>query len=180
MKPSGFGLILTAAMLCASPVVGQQPSVTIHDDDITIRGCVSSRNSQPADIPSMLVWSRSDIMLAGATALDGRAPASFGENGLTGRVFYWLENDEDLAKHVGQMVEIKGDLKDFEKGQIDVKRDGAFTEMKLELGGKEEKVRVPTSWLGPASSHDDHQEFDILGQKVDVDDIKVLGACNRF
>jgi hypothetical protein len=71
--------------------------------------------------PTILVWSRSDIMLAGAPAIGSR-PQGPDPAGVSGRVFYWPEDDEDLA-YVGQMVEVKGDLEDFEKGQIEMKRD---------------------------------------------------------
>ena len=117
-------------------------------------------------------------MLAGATAIGARLQAP-DPAGVSGRVFYWLEDDEDLAKHVGQMVEVKGDLEDFEKGQNRIKRDNGFTEVTLDLGGKEEKVRVPTSWIGATKSTED-QEFDIVARKVDVEDVKVVGSCNRF
>jgi hypothetical protein len=47
-------------------------------------------------------WSRGDIMLINALfSGDGQSAR------LADRVFYWIDNDKDLAKHVGQMVEIK-------------------------------------------------------------------------
>jgi hypothetical protein len=41
--------------------------------------------------------------------------------------------------------------------------------------GREDRVRVPTAWLGPTQSAD--QEFDIVTRKIRLDDIDVLGAC---
>ena len=49
----------------------------------------------------------------------------------------------------------------------------------MDLGGKEEKVRVPTSWIGVTNSTED-QQFDIVARKVDLEDVKVVGSCNRF
>ena len=69
----------------------------------------------------MLVWSRGDILLAGAEAAGPLAPNPVGTTGLAGRVFYFLDDEEDLAKHVGQEIEVKGDLEDFEKGEIEIK-----------------------------------------------------------
>jgi hypothetical protein len=126
----------------------------------------------------MLVWTRSDIMLIGATAVGGSTAAPAAEAGIADRVFYWIENDEDISKHVGQMVEIEGKLRDFEKGEIEVKRDGALTEIKLDLGGKEDTLRLPTSWLGPTTPED--QEFDIVTRKIQPEDVDVIGACNAF
>ena len=46
--------------------------------------------------------------------------------------------------------EIKGELEDFEEGEIQVTRDGGFTEIELDIDGHKEKARVPTAWLGAA------------------------------
>jgi hypothetical protein len=35
---------------------------------------------------------------------------------------------------------------------------------------------VPTSWLGVPAA-DKEQTFEIVARRVDVDDVKVLGAC---
>jgi hypothetical protein len=176
MKLLRHSLTVLLAMLSVDLLAFQQRSaVTIDEDDITIRGCVTQASPQSATAPAMLVWSRSDIMLAGATAVGETTVAPAAEAGIAGRVFYWLEDDENISKHVGRMVVIKGKLRDFEKGEIEVKRDGAFTDITLELGGKEDKVRVPTSWLGPAKSED--HEFDIVARRIHPDDVDVVGAC---
>jgi len=151
--------------------------VAIDDDDITVRGCITRGATRSPDAPSMLVWSRSDIMLEAARALD--APRAVGASGVAGRVFYWLDDDDDLSRHVGRMVEVKGDLEDFEKGEIEISRDGAFTEIELDLDGRKEKARIPSARLGPPRAAGDHDiEFDIVARKIDVDDVRVLGPCS--
>jgi hypothetical protein len=110
-------------------------------------------------------------MLSNAMSVDGEAPAA-----LADRVFYWLDDEEDLAKHIGQQVEIKGDLGDFKKGEIETKRDGEFTNIELKLGDKKEKARVPTAWLGTPASEG---EVQIISRKVDVDKVTVIGSCER-
>lgn len=147
----------------------QQPSVSVDGDDITVRGCVGRVTPGSPHGASALVWTRGDIMLSNATAIGAARNSS-----LTERVFYWLDDDEDLAKHVGQMVEVKGDLGEFKKGEIDIDRDGEFTEIELKLDGKTEKARVPTSWLGVPRGEG---EYDIASRKIDVDTVKVLGPC---
>jgi hypothetical protein len=149
----------------------QQPSVSVRGDDITIRGCVGRATPGAGLAQPSLVWTRSDIMLSNAMSVGGAAPSS-----LADRVFYWLDDEDDLAKHVGQQVEIKGDLGDFKKGEIEMKRDGEFTNIELKLGGKTEKARVPTAWLGTSARE---REVDIISRKVDVDKVKVIGACER-
>jgi hypothetical protein len=161
LTPWIAGTSLSIATLAAA----QQPAVVVDGDDITIRGCVSRVSPGSSIGAPMMVWTRGDIMLSNATAPGGK---------LTDRVFYWLEDDEDLAKHVGQLIEVKGDLGDFKKGEVEIDRKGDFTEIELKLGDKEEKARVPTAWLGVARSEG---EFDIVARKIDVDEVKVLGAC---
>jgi hypothetical protein len=162
LTPCIAGALLSIATLAAA----QQPAVVVHGDDITIRGCVG--RVQPGTIGSalMMVWTRGDIMLSNATAV--------GAGQLTDRVFYWLDDDEDLAKHVGQLIEVKGDLGDFKKGEVEIERKGDFTEIELKLGDKKEKARVPTAWLAAPRAEG---EFDIVARKIDVDKVEVLGAC---
>ena len=140
LTPWLAGAALSIATLAAA---GQQPTVVVQDDDITIRGCVGRAQPGTATNAPMLVWTRGDIMLSNATAIGSALSAD--------RVFYWLDDDDDLSKHVGQMVEVKGDLGDFKKGEVDIDKDGDFTEIELKLGGKTEKARVPTTWIGAAA-----------------------------
>jgi hypothetical protein len=160
----GITLSISALALAA-----QRPSVVVHDDDITIRGCIGRVPSGYVAAQPALVWTRSDIMLMNAIAIQAGQPAP-----LTERVFYWLEDGDDLSKHLGQMVEVKGDLGDFKKGELEIKRDGEFTNIELKLGGKTDRARLPTAWLGAPAGEG---EFDIVSRKIDVDDVKVLGAC---
>jgi len=160
----GFSLAIGVAA-----AIAQQPPVRVHGDDITIRGCVG-RSSPGAGLTTpTLVWTRSDIMLSNAMSVQAHGQAA-----LTDRVFYWLEDEEDLAKYVGQQVEITGDVGDFKKGEIELKRDGQFTNIEMKLGGKKEKARVPTSWLGTEA---DKGDITIVSRKVDVDKVKTLGPC---
>lgn len=163
--------LLAAASLSVTTLAAasQQPNVVVNDDDITIRGCVGPAAPRGVADERMLVWTRGDIMLSNPSALRSGQLAE--------RVFYWLDedDDEDLAKHVGQIVEVKGDLGDFEKGEVDFDKDGDFTKIELKLDGKTERARVPTAWLGAAARGEG--DIDIVTRKIDVDSVKVLGAC---
>lgn len=172
MSPCRLGLALTLAAGMAVSASAQQPAVTLDGDDITITGCVARVGGPSGAIPDMLVWSRSDIMMAGAAAANTPG-LPIGTSGVAGRVFFWV--DEDLSKHVGQRVEVKGDLEDIEKGKIEIEPKGEFTEIELELEGREEQMRVPTAWLSPGTPRE--QEFEIAARKVDVDEVRVLGPC---
>jgi hypothetical protein len=119
--------------------------------------------------PSSFFWSRGDIMLAAAEAPPNAVPE---------RVFYWLDEDdqEDLAKYRGQRVEIKGELEDIEKGKVKVERDDGFVKVKLDLDGKDQEAKVPADWVSSWKSDKD-EKYDIAVRKIDVDKVKVLGAC---
>jgi hypothetical protein len=154
----------------------QPGAMTIKGNDVTIRGCVRAVDPAAAAVPSQLVWSRNNVMITGIPNVD--IPNAVGTSGSgRQRFFYWLDDDEDLSKHVGQMVELKGDLKNFEKGEVEIDRHGDTTEIEVKWGGKEQKARVPTAWLR-GTGLDKDQEYDILARRIDVDDIRVLGACS--
>jgi hypothetical protein len=150
--------------------LGAAASASADDDkNIVIRGCVTDATAPSVIAPSTLVWSRSDIMLAAAEARSTAVP-------LRDRVFYWLDDDEDLSKYRGQRVEIRGELEDLEKGKVEVDRKDDYTRVKLHLDGKDEEAKVPSSWLNEWASKKD-QEFDIVARRIDVKKVNVLGAC---
>jgi hypothetical protein len=159
--------VLGASLSIGTVAAAQQPAVKVKGDDITLRGCVGRAQAGSLSAAPMLVWTRGDIMLTNATALGAAQSVD--------RVFYWLDDDEDLAKHVGQEIEVKGDLGDFKKGEVDIDRKGDFTEIELKIGNKTEKARVPTALLGTPRGEG---EFDIVTRKIDVDKVQVLGPCS--
>ena len=76
-------------------------------------------------------------------------------------VFYWIDDENDFAKYVGQRVEIVGELSsDLDKGEIEIMHQGEFTDIEFEVNGREAKARIPRAWLGPATSAKD-AEFDV-------------------
>jgi hypothetical protein len=167
-------LSFAGAVTAAS--VPQGPIVTVDGDRITMTGCIVPA-AEVTSSPEALFWGRGGLMLAGAGAAAAPAPNAIAASGMSGRVFYWLDDDEDLRKHLGKRVEIKGELEDLEDGEIEVSRDGDFTEIELDIDGDKEKARVPTSWFGGATPKD--AEFKIAVREVDVDEVRELGACTR-
>jgi hypothetical protein len=175
MRLTTCGVMAAFAVASMVSLAGQQPGLSVDKDDITIRGCVTraERHQTPVErVP--LVWSRNDILVS----LSDTGRAAAGEGDPAGRLLYWLD-DEDLSEHVGQSVEIKGDLKDVDKGQVEIDRDDDFTTIELKFDGREEKARIPTPWLRAWGTSDDNREFQVVVQRVDVDDVRVLGACSR-
>lgn len=154
----------------------QRPTVTVDGDRITLTGCIVPAAEVTAS-PEALFWSRGGLMLAGAAAAAEPQRHAMTASGLSDRVFYWLDDDEDLRQHVGKRIEIKGELEDLEEGKIKVSRDGDFTEIELDIDDDKEKARVPTSWLGGVPARD--REFKIAVREVDVDEVRELGLCRR-
>jgi hypothetical protein len=172
------GLAVALALAASATGAAQQPTATVNGDNITLRGCVTKAGNQ-VPRPSMLVWSRGEILLNSVAATGPSAPNPVGTSGLAGRVFYYLNDEEDLAKHIGQEIEIKGDLEDFEEGKVEVDRKGEYTEIELDLGGKEEKLRVPNAWLADEGGSDKEQKIKIVGRRVDVNNVRIIGACSK-
>ena len=164
-----LGIALTLGLVAAAGLRGGAAGGAV-DDDFTIRGCVTSATAPNVVTPSSFFWSRSDIMLAAAEA----PPAT----PMTGRVFYWLDtkDQEDLVKYRGQRVEIKGELEDIEKAKVKVEREDGFVKVKLDLDGKDQEARVPADWLASWKGDKD-EKYDIAVRKIDINKVKVLGAC---
>ena len=148
---------------------GAAASAPADDEHIVIRGCVTDAKAPSVVAPHSFVWSRSDIMLAAAEARSTAVP-------LRDRIFYWLDEDDDLGKYRGQQVEVQGELEDIEKGKVEIDRKDDYTKVKLKLDGKTEEAKVPSSWLNEWANSKD-QKFDIVARRIDVKKVEVLGAC---
>lgn len=170
------GLVAACGIAAALPLAASQ-EVRIEGDDILMRGCVVESEAQLRMPFETILWSRGGILTAGAAVAD--TPAAPSRADLTSRVFYWVDDDE-LAKYRGKIVEVRGELGDIETGEIEFDRDGEFTEIRLDLGGREEEIRVPTAWLDPAPRRGDgdRSEVKIATRKVDIDEIDVVGDCD--
>jgi len=149
--------------------LGAAASATADDEHIVIRGCVTDAKAPSVVAPHSFVWSRSDIMLAAAEARSTAVP-------LRDRIFYWLDEDDDLGKYRGQQVEVQGELEDIEKGKVEIDRKDDYTKVKLHLDGKTEEAKVPSSWLNEWANPK-YQKFEIVARRIDVKKVTVIGAC---
>lgn len=175
--------LLSLLALPLSSTASAQPAVHVDGDDITMRGCVTPAGAQLEMPFETLLWSRGGILTAG-TAAASDVPVRAATRDLANRVLYWVDGD-DLKDHAGQMVEVRGEVEELKTGEIEIERDGDFTEIRLEIGGNEDEIRVPTAWLERGSVAraaggdrlDDDLELEIATRKIDVDEVKVLGRC---
>jgi hypothetical protein len=162
-----------AAFAAASMVSlgAQQSGISVDKDDVVIRGCVTRAERYTPVERMPLVWSKNDILV---TVQEGGRPASANP---AGRLLYWLD-DEDLTDQIGKSVEIKGDLEDVKKGDVEIERKDDFTTIELKFAGKTEKARIPTPWFNAGRDGED-REYQVAVQRVDVEDVRVLGTCDR-
>ena len=162
---------IPCAALAAVALLGHTAPAAAADDDIRITGCVV-RNAGPRVTAerSLLVWSKGDVMLADASArLEGRA---VGTSGAIGNVLYWIDDNDDLAKHAGRRVEIVGEVRnELNRGEVEIDRKDDFTEIEFEWEGRDVRARVPNWMLGTVQ---DDAEFDVVVRRVDVEDVHVI------
>jgi hypothetical protein len=127
---------------------------------------------------SLFVWSRR-VYLASPDVHFRPAETSraSGAIGIFVPVFYWIDDEDDVARYVGQQVEVVGELSDdLDKGEIDIDHHDSVTEIKFKVKGHEAKAVVPRAWLGPAAAHDD-AELDVAVRTVDLERVTPLGPC---
>lgn len=174
-------LFLTLAMACAvAPVAAAQAPAGDRDDQLVVTGCVTAagdvRNAGPQ---SIFLWSRGDVYLAfpDVRFRPSERARPVGTAGTFLPVVYWIDDENDFARHVGHRVEIVGELDDeFDTGELEIHRDGDVTEIEFDMGGREAKARIPTAWFGP-QTRGRERALDLMVRTVDVEKVTVLGAC---
>lgn len=172
-------LCALAALVMALPgaAAGQEP-VGDRDDQFVVTGCVTPAGEfRGASQQSIFVWSRGDVYLSAPDIRFRPAERPVGTTGAFVPVFYWIDDENDFAPHVGQQVEIVGELSDeLKRGEIEFDHEGALTEITFDAGGREARARIPTTWLGPQTRGRD-VDIDVTVRTVDVEKVTVLGDC---
>ena len=142
MNLSRFPATLTLTAVLALTMTAVTPSASpLRDKSITLSGCLIRGEGDGAGY--LLISHAFDP----ATAAGGGAPVTPGTIGTTGdfaTLFYWLDGNGDLRKHVGHRVEIEGDAKgDVKEGEMKVDRKEAWTELTVKSDGRTMTARVP-------------------------------------
>src|SRR5207244_1854275 len=105
------------------------------------------------------------------------APGPVGTSGSGGTIFYWLDEDRDLEKHVGHQVDIQGELKgDVKPGEIKIDRKARWTEIQIQSEGRSLKADVPEGLfvVGPRDTSDNGR-VDVLVRRVDTKHVRMVG-----
>jgi hypothetical protein len=177
MRSSCTLLSSIALTLVLSATAGAQAQVADHDDQFVVKGCVMlTSDFRPGGTP-LFVLSRNVYFESPDTQVRPSDARESGGTHVFVPVFYWIDDDHDVARFFGQRVEVVGKLTDdLDKGEIDIDHNGDFTDLEFEVNGDKVQVRVLRAWLGPAAADED-AEFDVAVRTVDVERVTPLGPC---
>jgi hypothetical protein len=170
---------VTALALAASnPSVGAKAAAA-QNEKVTLTGC-AVKGSGDGD----------GFLLANAVEQTTRTTTTHGAEGSTvsstsskemkpSRVLYWLDDDDDeVAKLMGQLVEITGEVEgDVKKGEIEVERENGMIELEIKADGRKANVKLPDvpSAVATSGSVKDHEvELPYMVRKLDVKSAKSI------
>ena len=172
MNGIAFGAL--AALGLSVQLVGQQPVVVNAnaDDRVTLVGCVIK-----GDGGSLL----SNVADLGSASAGSAATTVTSASNVAGRIFYWLDGDDDLNDHAGRKVEVVGKLEnEIDKAKISVEREDGMVEIEFKADGERRvTVKVPEmpAPVGTSGGLSDRESTHrIFVRKIDVKSIKVLAS----
>lgn len=159
------------ALMLASLVVAQ-PRTTeagAKRQQITFMGCVASAE-------------RDTYTLAPVMRLLEPAPRRVPEFAHGRQVFFWLDDEEQIRRHIGRMVEVRGEFSAIETSEVELKsgrhRDGGLI---VEFEGPGRDVRTSAAAAGVAigtggatAEKDDIKAYLL---RVDVKSVRATGTC---
>jgi len=170
----GARLLLTLAVtgVCVFSRQSTTAAAAGRDDEIKLSGCLIRSEegagylltNAPGD-PSIVKGDDHKV-----------APSAVGTTGGFATVFYWLYGSSDLNQHVGQRVEVEGDLQgDAHDGEIKTDRKDRWTDVEVKSSGQTIKARVPNASFRAANDRD-NEKGRILVRRVNVEKVKMIGA----
>jgi len=162
---------IAAVLLLASPALASAEDVK----DVTLRGCVV----RGVDKDTFALSSVSEVMKNGLSTIPS---ASQGH-----RVIFWFNKDDKFKDHVGELIEVKGEMGEIKETEIELKagkqKDGGLV-AEFQGPGKDVKISndVIGSEIGTAGrteADNGKKELKAFLIKVDVDEVKRISNCNR-
>ena len=174
---AALAFALCASGLTAAAQVASAPAQQSGGDDkkVTLTGCVVKGDG------GYVLTNVYDANAAAAAAAGMPSTPQPPRTVMPGRVLYWLDDDEDLAQHGGQRVEVKGEIEgDVERGQISAEREGGLIELEFKVDGdKKVTVKVPDvpRTVGTSGTVGDKEvDLHYIVRKVDVDSVKTIAS----
>ena len=162
---------IAAVLLLASPALASAEDVK----DVTLRGCVV----RGVDKDTFALSSVSEVMKNGLSTIPS---ASQGH-----RVIFWFNKDDKFKDHVGELIEVKGEMGEIKETEIELKagkqKDGGLV-AEFQGPGKDVKISndVIGSEIGTAGrteADNGKKELKAFLIKVDVDEVKRISNCSR-
>jgi hypothetical protein len=174
----GPHIVLAAVFVYTTivPLVHGEPASAFRLDDrnVKLTGClVKGERGDHGYLITNLPSEPSSTSSAGVSVV----PGAVGTTGAYSTIFYWLDDDDDLERHVGHRVEIEGRVKgDLKPGEIKLERKDNWTEVTVKSDGRSMKATVPNASLFPASTQDKDRKVTALVRRVDVDHVRMVAA----
>ena len=153
---------------------GSPTAFLVDDGHVKLTGClVKGERGDHGYLITNLPSEPSSTSSAGVNVV----PGAVGTTGAHSTIFYWLDDDDDLERHVGHRVEIEGRVKgDLKPGEIKLERKDNWTEVTVKSDGRSMKATVPNASLFPASTQDKDRKVTALVRRVDVDHVRMVAA----
>jgi hypothetical protein len=164
-------LVVLAIMLAAAPLAGASQTANSTEKKITFHGCVMPG----IDRDTYLVTQVMEVPGPGGATMPAVAHGR--------RVLFWLHRDDDMKKHVGHMVEVRGQFRDLEESEIELKpgkqKEGGLI---VEFEGPGKDVRASTSTVGPAVGTAGRvvpgkNDVPTYLAHINVEEVKMIGEC---
>jgi hypothetical protein len=164
-------LIAIATVLAVAPLAAAPQQGNPTKREITLHGCV---------MPGV---DRDTYVMTQVMEMPGPGGATMPEVAHGRRVLFWLHNDDAVKKHVGHMVEVRGEFRDLEKSEIELKagpqKEGGLV---VEFEGPGKDVRASNSTVGAAvgtagRTVPEKNDLPTYLAHINVEQVKVAGEC---
>lgn len=157
-------MLLTMAPIAASQQQGNPRPITFH-------GCVKAG------------LDRGTYTLSPVTHLVEPQAGQVPEFAHGRQIFFWLTDDAEVRKHIGKMVEVRGEFGTLEESEIEVKagrhKDGGVI---VEFEGPGRDVRTSAAASGAAvgtagAAKPEKNDIKTYLLRINVKSVKATGTC---
>ena len=164
-------LIALAVALAVVPAAAASQQANSTNREITFHGCV------------MPGTDRGTYVVTQVMEMPGPGGATMPEVAHGRRVLFWLHKDDDVKKHIGHMVEVRGEFRDLEKSEIELKpgpqKEGGLV---VEFEGPGKDVTASNSTVGPAVGTagrvvPEKNDVPTYLAHINVKEVKLMGEC---
>jgi hypothetical protein len=165
--------LLASTMMVPAIHAGVANAPRLDDNHIKLTGCLVKGEGDHGYLITSLPSEPASTSPVGTSVV----PSAVGTTGEYSTIFYWLDDDHGLERHVGHRVEIEGRLKgDPKGGEIKLERKDNWTEVRVKSDGRSMKALVPNASLFAASTREKDRKVNAVVRRVDVDHVRVIAA----